>query len=176
MEFTTFLKKRREVLGLTQEDLAKRLGTATAYIGLIEVGKRRPKKVISLEKLRIALEIEEQESGWFFRFATYGEHPEHCQKYLKASPFYQASSETRAVLSEDAPVYQAFSSAVQHPDINQEHLRQVLLLLQTPEHPLAQILALLIEKPPEILETLLERLRFEMQLLEKPSKGSLEKK
>lgn len=176
MEFTTFIKKRREVLGLTQEDLAKRLGTATAYIGLIEVGKRRPKKVSSLEKLRIALELGEQESGWFFRFATYGEHPEQCQKYLNASHFYQTAIETQAILSEDAPVYQAFSAAVHHPDINQEHLRQVLILLQAPEHPLTQIIALLLEKPPELLETLLKRLRFEMQLLENPASAAPVKK
>lgn len=167
MEFTEFIKKRRDLLDLTQEDLAKRLGTATAYVGLMELGKRRPKKVTSLEKLRTALEIEEQDSGWFFRFITYGEQPEYCQKYLTASRFYQTPSGKGIVLSEDSPIYQAFSSAIGHPDVNPEHLRQVLILLQTPDHPLSRMIELLLEKPTEILETLLERLRFELQLLEK---------
>lgn len=167
MEFTEFIKKRRDVLELTQEDLAKRLGTATAYVGLIELGKRRPKKVTSLEKLRTALEIEEQDSGWFFRFITYGEQPEYCQKYLNASRFYQTPSAQGLVLSEDSPVYQAFSSAIEHPSVNPEHLRQVLILLQTPEHPFSRMITLLLGKPSDILEILLERLRFELQLLEK---------
>lgn len=169
MEFTEFIKKRRDLLELTQEDLAKRLGTATAYVGLMELGKRRPKKVTSLEKLRTALEIEAQDSGWFFRFVTYGEQPEYCQKYLDASRFYRTPSVQEIVLSEDSPVYQAFSSAMEHPNVNPEHLRQVLILLQTPEHPLSRMIELLLGKPAEILETLLERLRFELQLLEKKS-------
>ncbi len=167
MEFTEFIKKRRDVLELTQEDLAKRLGTATAYVGLIELGKRRPKKVTSLEKLRTALEIEEQDSGWFFRFITYGEQPEYCQKYLNVSRFYQTPSAQGLVLSEDSPVYQAFSSAIEHPSVNPEHLRQVLILLQTPEHPFSRMITLLLGKPSDILEILLERLSFELQLLEK---------
>ncbi|MDY0092821.1 MAG: helix-turn-helix transcriptional regulator [Candidatus Vecturithrix sp.] len=167
MEFTEFIKKRRDVLELTQEDLAKRLGTATAYVGLIELGKRRPKKVTSLEKLRTALEIEEQDSGWFFRFSTYGEQPEYCQKYLNVSRFYQTPSTHGLVLSEDSPVYQAFSSAIEHPSVNPEHLRQVLILLQTPDHPFSRMITLLLDKPSDILEILLERLHFELQLLEK---------
>jgi transcriptional regulator with XRE-family HTH domain len=164
MEFTEFIKKRREVLGLTQEDLARRLGTTTAYVGLIELGQRRPKKVTSLEKLRTALEIAEQDSGWFFRFITYGEKSEFCDTYLTTRVIYQEPDSGSTVITEDSPVYQAFSDVVNHPSIDQEQLLQVLKLLQNPEHPLSQIIALLLDKPSEVIATLLQRIQFELQL------------
>ncbi len=170
MEFTEFIKKRREVLGLTQEELARRLGTTTAYVGLMEVGQRRPKKVTSLEKLRTALGIEEKDSGWFFRYVIYGEKPEHCDKYLATRVIYQEPDSGSIVITEDSPVYQAFSDVVKHPSVDQEQLLQVLKLLQDPEHPLSQIIALLLDKPPEVIATLLQRIQFELQLIEHPPK------
>jgi len=170
MKFTEFIKKRREVLRLTQEDLAGRLGTTTAYVGLIELGQRRPKKVTSLEKLRIALGIEQKDSGWFARFITYGEKPELCGKYLSTRVIYQEPDSGIPVITEDSPVYQAFSDVVNQPSIDQEQLLRVLTLMQDPANPLYQIIALLFDKPAEIIETLLQRIQFELQLLEHPPK------
>ncbi len=169
MEFTQFIKKRRDVLGLTQEDLARRLGTTTAYVGLIELGQRRPKKVTSLEKLRKALDIGEKDSGWFFRFVTYNENPGFCDKYLSSRVIYHEPDSGSPVITENSPVYQAVSDVITHSAIDQEDLLQVLTLLQDPEHPFSQIIAFLLDKPPEMLETLLQRLRFELQLIERTS-------
>lgn len=165
MKFTEFIKKRREILGLTQAELARRLGTRTAYVGLMELGKRRPKKVTSLEKLRTALEIEERDSGWFFRFITYEEKPEVGDKYLKREVFYQEPVSRNVVITEDSPAYQAFSSIVNHPSVDQDQLLQVLTLMQDPAHPISQVIALLLDQPTDVVETLLQRLRFELQLI-----------
>ena len=168
MKFTEFIKKRREVLRLTQEDLARRLGTTTAYVGLMELGQRRPKKVTSLEKLRTALDIEEKDSGWFFRFITYGEKPKFCDKYLTARVLYQEPESGEGVITEDSPVYQAFSDVVNQPSIDQDQLLQVLTVMQDPKHPLHQMITLLLNQPTEVVATLLRRVQFELQLIEHP--------
>ncbi len=172
MKVTEFIKKRRDVLRLTQEDLARRLGTTTAYVGLIEGGQRRPKKVTSLDKLRIALEIEEKDSGWFFRFITYGEKPKFCEKYLTARMIYPEPESGSAMVIEDSPVYQAFSDAVNRPSIDQDQLLQVLTVVQDPKHPLNQMITLLLGQPTEIIATLLQRVQFELELIEHTGKKS----
>ncbi len=169
LTFTEFLKKRRDVLGLTQEDLAQRLNTTTAYVGLMELDQRRPKKVTSLEKLRIALEIDEQDSGWFYRFVTYDEHPEFCPHYLTSDENYPEPSSGDFVISEDTPMYRALSEIVKHPALDQEQVLRLLRLMQQPQHPLVQMLTLLMQQPDEVIATLLHRLRFELQLLERSS-------
>lgn len=168
MKFTEFIKKRRNILRLTQEDLARRLGTTTAYVGLIEGGKRCPKKVTSLEKLRIALDIEERDSGWFARFTTYGKEPERCDKYLTPRVLYQKPESGEGVITEDTPVYQAFSDVVNQPSIDQDQLLQILTVMQDPKHPLHQLITLLLNQPTEVVATILRRVQFELQLIEHP--------
>jgi transcriptional regulator with XRE-family HTH domain len=170
MKFTEFIKKRRDILRFTQEDLARRLGTTTAYVGLIEGGHRCPKKVTSLEKLRIALDIEEKDSGWFARFSTYGEKPELCNKYLRPRVLYQEPDSGESIVTEDSPVYQAFSDVVKQPSVDQDQLLQVLTVMQNPKHPLHQMIVLLLDQPPEVIATLLHRVQFELQLIERPPK------
>lgn len=48
----------RKQKGMTQEDLAERAGTATNYIGTIEIGKKFPSPNM-IEKIAKALEIDE---------------------------------------------------------------------------------------------------------------------
>lgn len=172
MKFTEFIKKRRDILRLTQEDLARRLGTTTAYVGLIEGGKRRPKKVTSLEKLRIALDIEKKDSGWFARFITYGEKPELCDKYLRPRVLYQEPDSGESVITEDSPVYQVFSDVVKQPSTDQDQLLQVLTLMQDPKHPLYQMIVLLLDQPTEVVATLLQRVQFELQLIKRSQQKS----
>lgn len=48
----------RKQKGLTQEELAEKAGTATNYIGTIEIGKKFPSPKM-IEKIAAALEVDE---------------------------------------------------------------------------------------------------------------------
>ena len=63
-----WLKKRRKVLDLTQEELAERAGCSIFALRKIEAGDRKPSKQLA-GLLAIALEIPEQEQPLFIRVA-----------------------------------------------------------------------------------------------------------
>jgi transcriptional regulator with XRE-family HTH domain len=50
------IKKRRNDLGMTQEDLAEKVGVSRVYIGYVEQGRNTPSLEI-LEKIAKALKI-----------------------------------------------------------------------------------------------------------------------
>jgi len=50
------IKKRRNELGMTQEDLAEKVGVSRVYIGYVEQGRNTPSLEI-LEKIAKALKI-----------------------------------------------------------------------------------------------------------------------
>jgi transcriptional regulator with XRE-family HTH domain len=66
--FGAWLKRRRQVLGLTQDVLAQRVGCAVATIRKIEGGARRPSIQIA-ERLADVLALAPQERGGFLRAA-----------------------------------------------------------------------------------------------------------
>jgi transcriptional regulator with XRE-family HTH domain len=51
------MKVQRQILGISQAELAERVNTSTNYIALIETEKRFPKPEM-LERIAVALEIE----------------------------------------------------------------------------------------------------------------------
>jgi transcriptional regulator with XRE-family HTH domain len=51
------MKEQRRILGITQAQLAERVGTSTNYIALIETEKKFPKPEM-LERIAAALEID----------------------------------------------------------------------------------------------------------------------
>jgi transcriptional regulator with XRE-family HTH domain len=51
------MKERRRVLGITQANLAEKVGTSTHYIGQIELGNKFPTPEM-LERIACALEID----------------------------------------------------------------------------------------------------------------------
>jgi transcriptional regulator with XRE-family HTH domain len=51
------IKKRRQILGFSQENLAERVGTSTQYIGQIEQNKKFPSPEM-LERIAEALELD----------------------------------------------------------------------------------------------------------------------
>jgi len=50
------IKKRRNDLGMTQEDLAEKVGVSRVYIGYVEQGRNSPSLEI-LEKIAKALKV-----------------------------------------------------------------------------------------------------------------------
>ena len=50
------IKKRRSVLGLTQEELAEKVGISRAYMGFVEQGRNVP-TLETLEKIAKALKV-----------------------------------------------------------------------------------------------------------------------
>jgi transcriptional regulator with XRE-family HTH domain len=54
------MKRCREILGLTQEKLASRVGCSTTFIANIEIGKRFP-SATSFDKIATALEVHPSE-------------------------------------------------------------------------------------------------------------------
>lgn len=66
--FGSWLKQRRLFLGLSQKELALRVGCSPALIRKIEAGERRPSRQI-VELLIQPLEISEAESAAFLQFA-----------------------------------------------------------------------------------------------------------
>lgn len=50
------IKKRRNELGMTQEDLAEKVGVSRVYIGYVEQGRNTPSLEI-LEKIAKALKV-----------------------------------------------------------------------------------------------------------------------
>jgi len=50
------IKKRRNDLGMTQEDLAEKVGVSRVYIGYVEQGRNTPSLEI-LEKIAKALKV-----------------------------------------------------------------------------------------------------------------------
>ena len=51
------LKERREVLGLTREQLAKKARVTTAYVSMMEAGKRKNPSLVVLHRLAKALGV-----------------------------------------------------------------------------------------------------------------------
>jgi transcriptional regulator with XRE-family HTH domain len=54
------VKKRRTFLGLTQEELAERVGISRAYMGFVEQGRNVP-TLETLEKIARALKVKTSE-------------------------------------------------------------------------------------------------------------------
>lgn len=63
------LKKRRQILGISQIQLAERVGTSTQYIGQIEQNKKFPSPEM-LERIAKALEVD---SPQLFSMETYSQ-------------------------------------------------------------------------------------------------------
>jgi transcriptional regulator with XRE-family HTH domain len=63
------IKKRRQVLGFSQVNLAERVGTSTQYIGQIEQNKKFPSPEM-LERIAEALEVD---SPQLFSLETYSQ-------------------------------------------------------------------------------------------------------
>jgi transcriptional regulator with XRE-family HTH domain len=51
------IKERREELGLTREGLAKKAKVTTAYVSLLEAGKRKNPSLLVLQRLAKALGV-----------------------------------------------------------------------------------------------------------------------
>ncbi len=51
------LKERREAVGLTREQLAKKARVTTAYVSMIEAGKRKSPSLAVLQRLAKALGV-----------------------------------------------------------------------------------------------------------------------
>lgn len=51
------LKERREATGLTREQLAKKAKVTTAYVSMIEAGKRKSPSISVLQRLAKALGV-----------------------------------------------------------------------------------------------------------------------
>jgi transcriptional regulator with XRE-family HTH domain len=51
------LNERREQVGLTREQLAKKAKVTTAYVSMMEAGKRKNPSLAVLERLAKALEV-----------------------------------------------------------------------------------------------------------------------
>jgi transcriptional regulator with XRE-family HTH domain len=69
--FGRWLQKRRRALGLTQEELAQRVGCSAATVRKIEADERRPSERVA-ERLMMSLQIEDDERPHFLRFARGG--------------------------------------------------------------------------------------------------------
>lgn len=50
------IKKKRTILGLTQEELAEKVGISRAYIGFVEQGRNAP-SLETLEKIAKSLKV-----------------------------------------------------------------------------------------------------------------------
>lgn len=57
LKFGRKLKRIRKNIGFTQEDLADKTRLSTTFIGLLEIGKRRP-SIKTLQKIATALKID----------------------------------------------------------------------------------------------------------------------
>jgi len=72
------IKKRREVLGISQAKLAEKVGTSTQYIGQIEQQNKFPSSEM-LEKIAVALDFDSSD------LFTVGQlHEEALKQYLEA--------------------------------------------------------------------------------------------
>lgn len=58
--FARHIRERRRVLDLTQEEVARRIGTTTPYVGHLEAGKRQPSEKVVV-KLADALGLDRGE-------------------------------------------------------------------------------------------------------------------
>jgi len=63
------IKKRRQILGISQVNLAEKVGTSTQYIGQIEQNKKFPSPEM-LERIATALEVD---SPQLFSMETYSQ-------------------------------------------------------------------------------------------------------
>jgi len=63
------IKKRRQILGISQVNLAEKIGTSTQYIGQIEQNKKFPSPEM-LERIAEALEVD---SPQLFSLETYSQ-------------------------------------------------------------------------------------------------------
>ena len=68
LPFTTWLKRRRRALDLTQEELAAQVGCALTTLQKIESGDRRPSKQIA-ERLAAVLGVPPAEQAAFIAYA-----------------------------------------------------------------------------------------------------------
>ena len=82
-EFARRIRARRHSLGLTQEEIARRIATTTPYVGHLESGKRHPSENVVV-KLADALGIE------------------RAELFLLANPQAEAIITPPAVSSEDS--------------------------------------------------------------------------
>ena len=58
IRFGVVIRKLRDGLGMTQRDLAKIVGVSSAYITMLEQGKRKNPSLMILNRLARALEVE----------------------------------------------------------------------------------------------------------------------
>ena len=76
------IKKRRQILGISQVNLAEKVGTSTQYIGQIEQNKKFPSPEM-LERIAEALEVD---SPQLFSMETYSQDAiQQFRKNLKAN-------------------------------------------------------------------------------------------
>jgi DNA-binding XRE family transcriptional regulator len=75
LTFSEWLRRRRRVLDLTQEELAQRVGCGVTTIRKIEGGERRPSKELATQ-LAVYLDIEPEEYDSFIIFARTEAYPD----------------------------------------------------------------------------------------------------
>ena len=68
LSFGRWLKRRRQALGMTQDDLARRVGYSLTMIRKVEADERAPSRQLA-EALAVHLQIGPEEQGAFLRFA-----------------------------------------------------------------------------------------------------------
>ena len=70
-----WLRRRRRVLDLTQQELAQRVGCGVTTIRKIEAGERRPSKDLAAQ-LAACLELAPEEHATFIAFARAERYPD----------------------------------------------------------------------------------------------------
>src|SRR6266545_7790789 len=84
--FGRWLRHRRRLLDLTQEELAQRVGCSVVTIRKIEIDERRPSKQIAT-RLADSLEIPPADRPAFLSFARSGSPPEAAAQLSLVAPF-----------------------------------------------------------------------------------------
>jgi predicted ATPase/transcriptional regulator with XRE-family HTH domain len=101
--FTAWIKQRRHMLDLTQEDLADCVGCSRVTIQKIELGERRPSKQIAL-RLAECLRLPHDEQEAFLRFAR-GEARESGTAAIGGEPVLATAQPTSPLSSSTSSGY-----------------------------------------------------------------------
>lgn len=96
--FGVWIKRRRKVLGLTQQELAERVGCSVATIIKIEADERRPSRQIADLLVRY-LEIPPDQQELFIKVARQEKSAEH----LNAVPQISTSDRVFSPIQSDLP-------------------------------------------------------------------------
>jgi predicted ATPase/DNA-binding Xre family transcriptional regulator len=103
LSFGDLLRRQRDMVGLTQEDLAERTGLTSQAISLLERGERRRPQRYTVQKLAEALELEGQDLAGFEAAARRpsGQAAEMPRRALPAPPTPLIGREDEVAAVED---------------------------------------------------------------------------